>query len=258
MPFLANGRTTFQVVSQRVAPSASAAFALLGGDGQNHFARDRNDERNDHHCQHHAGREHADAVERSREQRSPASTARIAGSKAISAGTRTKIPSNPKITLGTAASSSIRNVSPFGNLAGRQFRQKDRRAHAQRDSHEQSQDGRHHRAINERKRTELPDHGIPSRTAEKRPPELLARQGRVHVQLEYQQRREGQDGQRAGQRDDVRNIVTAAQALPESRSPPRAAGVQCGRGRSCHREDLLDLIDLPSVPWSTTAFGSGA
>ena len=51
----------------------------------------------------------------------------------------TKTPSSPMITLGTAASSSIRNVSAPRRFRRRQLRQKDRRAHAERDPDQQRQ-----------------------------------------------------------------------------------------------------------------------
>ena len=71
-------------------------FALIAGDRQKHFARDRNDERNDHDREHHARREQADAVERAAEK-AAASRARREWPARLSAGagTRTKIPSRP-------------------------------------------------------------------------------------------------------------------------------------------------------------------
>ena len=55
MPVRAQGTTTFQVASQRVAPSASAASRCSRGTVSKHFARNGDDERHDHDRQNDSG-----------------------------------------------------------------------------------------------------------------------------------------------------------------------------------------------------------
>ena len=62
MPVRANGTTTFQVDSQRVAPRAKSGFALIPGHGEQNFAGDGNNVGNHHDGEDDARSEEADPV----------------------------------------------------------------------------------------------------------------------------------------------------------------------------------------------------
>ena len=150
MPFLAKGRTTFQVVSQRVAPSASAPSRCSVGTAR---ITSREIEMMNGMIitgQHHARRKHADAVERSREQGRPAQQPADEGLRRFQHGYQNEDPEQSENHAGDGSQQFDQEGEPIRNLGGGELSQKDRRAHAQRDSHEQGQRGRHHRAINER------------------------------------------------------------------------------------------------------------
>ena len=69
-----NGRTVMRIISQRVAPSASARLLQPARGLSEHRARDGGDDRQDHHGEHEAGDEHRAAGRggRALEERDPA------------------------------------------------------------------------------------------------------------------------------------------------------------------------------------------
>ena len=70
-------------------------------------------------------------------------------------GTRVKIASRPKITLGTAASNSTRNVQTLESLGGASSDKEDGGAHAQWNGNQERQERRQHRSVDEGQRAEL-------------------------------------------------------------------------------------------------------
>ena len=97
MPVRANGTTTFQVDSQRVAPKRERGFALIARHGKQNFARNGNDERHDHDGEHDSRRQKADAVGRPLEKRQKPERVLSAPARMSSriSGTTIKMPSNP-------------------------------------------------------------------------------------------------------------------------------------------------------------------
>ena len=96
MPERAYGRTTCQTVSQRVAPSASAASRCDCGTASRTSREIADDEGDDHDREQHAGGEQADAVDRAREERNAAEAAELTPPPSVrTMGTRTKMPTRP-------------------------------------------------------------------------------------------------------------------------------------------------------------------
>ena len=62
MPVRAQGTTTCQVASQRVAPKRHGGLALFARHGEQNFARNGNDEGDDHDGEDDSGGQEADAV----------------------------------------------------------------------------------------------------------------------------------------------------------------------------------------------------
>ena len=111
MPVLAYGTTTFHVASQCVAPSANAASRCSTGTAS---STSRETERMNGTAMmastRPAARNPTPYIGPWNSGRKPSVDFKNGSTTFLSTGTRTKMPSKPKITLGTAASSSMTNV----------------------------------------------------------------------------------------------------------------------------------------------------
>ena len=96
IPVRAQGTTTCHVASQRVAPKRHGGFALFARNGQQDFARNGNDEWDDHDGQHDSRSEKTHSVIRALKKRRNPRVVLSAGPTVVRiSGTTTKIPSNP-------------------------------------------------------------------------------------------------------------------------------------------------------------------
>ena len=94
-------------------------LALQTGHRAQDFARDGRDDGNDHDGDDDAGGQHADAIIWSLKERQKPKVALSTGKRWLcSQGTITKIPHRPRMTLGTAARSSMNMMSGWRTQSG--------------------------------------------------------------------------------------------------------------------------------------------
>ncbi len=133
-------------------------------------------------------------------------------------GTKVKIARRPRITLGTAARSSTRNVQRVGEFRRRKFGQKDRGAHPQRNGNRQRDERCQHRSVDEGQRAELLGHRIPGFPVRKLKPNF-AREGPEWIQSSYT--RNTVTTKYAGRKDKRDEVCDLIPVKPEVRKFPR-------------------------------------
>ena len=165
MPERAYGSTASQIISQRVAPSASAASRCERGTAIKHFARDGRDVRQHHDRENAARRRACSARTRGPEKSGSPPRCSVSLMNGITCprrnGTSTKIAPEAVDDARNRGEQIDERTPPAGGATGRELREKDRDAHRERRRDEQRDGRRHHRAENRWRGAEIPLHGVP-------------------------------------------------------------------------------------------------